>query len=227
MPSEKRRKRRRLAAEQEYESERERAQRFGLELTKHDIAQYSLAWPTGGARWELYPTTQRIYVNREKKTKTPALPINGTWTLATVVDAAVKVLGLKHAAPPVPTTAPLPHPFVAAAELLAESAEQHIDERIEEQSGGMARPGDRTYDEIAELPGGPTAAELERLYRDAREGCARRLADDEAERSDIADDLSLLAHNLETTMQVHQATMKQHVETVREIEKRVRNARAG
>jgi hypothetical protein len=96
MPSEKRRKRRARKAEQQFTSARERAAKYGLDLGHHAGSQYSLEWPVSRARWELYPSTHRIFINDSRKKQTPSLKLEHTdWDLRSVVDRAIEILGLK------------------------------------------------------------------------------------------------------------------------------------
>jgi hypothetical protein len=95
MPSDRRRKRRIREADAIFEECRERAATVGLDLGRHDVGQFSLEWPVTRARWELYPSTQRIYINEDRKFATPMLHMPpGAWTLKAIVEKAIEVLQL-------------------------------------------------------------------------------------------------------------------------------------
>jgi hypothetical protein len=105
MPSDRRRKRRIREADAMFEECRAIAAKVGLDLGKHDVGQYSLEWPVTRARWELYPSTQRIYINTDRRDKTPMLHMPpGAWTLKSIVEKAIEVLQLSGTSLDVPIT---------------------------------------------------------------------------------------------------------------------------
>jgi hypothetical protein len=167
MPSEKRRKRRADQAARVFPEVRARAAQFGLDLCRHDDCQYSLEWHSSRSRWELYPSTQRIIINQDRKSSTPSIGFGAReWQLVDVVERAVEILGLERIAgpeSPPPGESDESFKFVETDETLADEMENHtlgISHKTEPPkpkakscpvllAGVLAAPSDVSFDEIA------------------------------------------------------------------------------